>query len=104
MRFIIKFEIPNDAGNIALKECNFGERMQEYLTEIKAENAYFTTINGNRGGFIIVNAQDNSEMIAACEPLFLWLKARVDFHPVMNTDDLKKGNGYMKDAINKWSF
>ena len=104
MRFMIKFEMPNDAGNIALKEYNFGERMNQYLTEINAESAYFTTINGNRGGYVVVDADDNAKMIEICEPLFLWLKARVDYFPVMTTEDLKKGNNYIQNAINKWSF
>jgi hypothetical protein len=103
MRFMIKFEIPNASGNTALKEGSFGERMQQYLSEIHAESAYFTTINGNRGGYIIVSCDDNASLIAICEPLFMWLNAKVEYSSVMNTDDLRKGNTYIQNAINKWS-
>jgi hypothetical protein len=104
MRFMIKFEMSSDAGNAACKEQNFGEKMQQFLTDVSAESAYFTTVNGNRGGYIIVNSDDNAKMMTVAEPLFFWLKAKVDFFPVMTTDDLKHGNNFMQDAVNKWSF
>jgi hypothetical protein len=47
-------------GNKALKDPLFGKKMQDLLKEVKSEAAYFTTICGNRGGYIIVNMDDAS--------------------------------------------
>jgi hypothetical protein len=101
---MIKFEMPTDAGNAACKEPDFGEKMQQFLTDVSAESAYFATVNGNRGGYIFVNSDDNAKMINIAEPLFFWLKAKVEFLPVMTAEDLKRGNNYLQNAINKWSF
>ncbi len=49
MRYIMKVEMPMGPGNVALKDPQFGQKMGQLLAEIKAEAAYFTTINGNRG-------------------------------------------------------
>ena len=45
MRYIMKVEIPTGPGNAALKDPQFGQKMGQLLAEIKAEAAYFTTIN-----------------------------------------------------------
>jgi hypothetical protein len=46
MKYIIKVRLPIDAGNKALQDPKFGENLQSILQEIKAEAAYFTTIEG----------------------------------------------------------
>ena len=102
MRYLIKMEIPNDAGNTAIRDPKFGEKMQTLLKEMKAEAAYFTTVNGHRGCYIIVNMDDASQMVNMAEPLFFWLKANVEFTPVMLPQDLAKGGPAIVAAIQKW--
>lgn len=46
MRYILKFTMPIDGGNAALRDPQFGKKMQQLLTEIKAEAVYFTAVNG----------------------------------------------------------
>jgi hypothetical protein len=41
-------------------------------------------------GFI-VNIESNDQIPALMEPLFQGMNAKVEVHPVMNFDDLKKG-------------
>jgi hypothetical protein len=71
---------------------------------VKAENAYFTTIDGCRGGFIVVNIDDPSQMPAISEPFFLWLNAEIDFYPVMSPDDLEKAAPAIEKAVKKWGI
>ncbi len=102
MRYLIKVEMATDAGNMAVHDPKFGEKMQTLLKELKAETAYFTTVNGHRGAYIVVNMDDGSQMIAMAEPLFLWFKANVEFMPVMLPQDLAKGGPAMAAAVQKW--
>jgi hypothetical protein len=91
-----------EAGNAALKDPKFGDKMMGLLKEMKAEAAYFTTINGNRGGYIVINMDDASQMVAMAEPLFYGFKAKVKFIPVMLPQDLAKGMPAAAKAIKKW--
>lgn len=102
MKYIMKIRMSQERGNEATSDPQFGHKMNELLAEIKAEAAYFTTINGNRGGYIIVNMNDASEMPAIAEPFFLWLNAEIDFLPVMRPEDLAKAGTAMNAAVKKW--
>ena len=102
MRFLIKMEIPNETGNLAMRDPKFGEKMQALLKDLKAEAAYFTTVNGHRGCYIVINMDEASQMVAMAEPLFLWFKANVEFIPVMLPQDLAKGGPAIGAAVQKW--
>jgi hypothetical protein len=102
MRYLIKVEMATDAGNMAIRDPKFGEKMQGLLKELKAEAAYFTTVNGHRGCYIVVNMDEASQMVAMAEPLFLWFKANVEFIPVMLPQDLAKGGPAIGAAVQKW--
>jgi hypothetical protein len=102
MRYIMKLRMPIDRGNEALSDPQFGHKMNDLLTEIKAEAAYFTTMNGERGGYIVVNMNDASEIPAIAEPFFLWLNADIDFVPVMKPEDLGKAGPAIGAAVKKW--
>lgn len=102
MRYMIKMEMQSEAGNIAVRDPKFGEKMQALLKEMKAEAAYFTTVNGHRGGYIVVNMDDASQIVSMAEPLFLWFKANVEFVPVMLPQDLAKAGPAIGAAVQKW--
>jgi hypothetical protein len=42
MRYLIKMDWPNEAGNVVIRDPKFGEKIQALLKEMKAEAAYFT--------------------------------------------------------------
>jgi hypothetical protein len=69
---------------------------------VKAEAAYFTTICGHRGGYVIVNMDDASQIPAIAEPFFMALKAEIEFYPVMTPEDLGKGGAAIEAAGKKW--
>jgi hypothetical protein len=103
MKYIMKVRFPSgEEGNKILKDPNFGKKMQDLLAEVKAEAAYFSTICGSRGGYIIVNMDDASQMPAIAEPFFIWLKADIDFLPVMTIQDLGKAGPSIEAAFKKW--
>jgi hypothetical protein len=103
MKYIMKVKMAaGESGNALLKDPDFGKKMHELLTEIKAEATYFTTICGNRGFYAIVNMDNASQMPALAEPFFIWLKAEVDFLPVMTLADLGKAGPAIEAAFKKW--
>jgi hypothetical protein len=102
MRFLVKMHIPIEAGNKALRDPEFGSKMKELLSEMKAEAAYFTTVNGQRGGYIVVNLDDASKIPAIAEPLFFWFKADIEFIPVMLPEDLAKAGPAIETVVKKW--
>jgi hypothetical protein len=102
MRYLVRFHIPIEAGNEALRDPEFGAKIQQLLSEINAEAAYFTTVDGQRGGYIIVNFDDASKIPAIAEPLFYWFKADVEFIPVMLAEDLGKAGPAIEAAMKKW--
>jgi hypothetical protein len=102
MRYLLSFRIPLEAGNAALRDPNFGAKLQQLLADMKAEAAYFTTMSGQRGGYVVVSMDDASKIPALAEPLFLWLKADVTFLPVMLAEDLAKAGPAIGAAVQKW--
>ena len=99
MRFLLKVTMPTEAGNRAVRDPNFGQTMQEILTEIKAESSYWTADGGQRTGYIIVQVQEPHELPNIAEPFFQGLGANVEFLPAMTFEDLAKAG----PAIEKWS-
>lgn len=102
MKYLMKIKMPNPSANLNLRDPQFGRKMQEILTEVKAEAAYFSTIDGSRGGYVVVNMDDASQMPAIAEPFFLWLNAEIDFLPVMTPEDLGKAGPAISEAVKKW--
>jgi hypothetical protein len=103
MKFLVKFSFSNDAGNDALKDSAFGSKMKQLLTDIKAESAYFTAVNGQRGAYLVINMDDASQIPAIAEPLFHWLHADIEFIPVMLPQDLEKAGPAIGAAVKKWA-
>jgi len=102
MKYLMTVRIPIERGNEALADPQFGHKMNELLTDIKAESAYFSIVDGQRGAYIIVNMNDASEMPGIGEPFFAWLDADVEFLPVMKPEDLGKEGPAIGAVMQKW--
>ncbi len=102
MRFLMRLRIPNEAGNAMVRDREFGQKFQSALQEVRAETAYLTTVDGQRGGYVVVNVDDASRIPSVAEPFFQWLKADVEFIPVMLPDDLAKAGPAISAAVQKW--
>jgi len=102
MKFIIKLRMSLERGNEATADPQFGKKMGELLQELNVEAAYFSLINGQRGGFLVVNMNDASEMPKYMEPFFAWLHADAEVYPVMTPADLQKAGPDIAAAFRKW--
>ena len=93
MRILITFSINPEKGDQLIKEGRIGEPMGSILEELQPEAAYFTDVEGTRGGFLVVNMEDASQIPAMVEPLFLQVGATLHMQPVMTAEDLRGAAG-----------
>ena len=90
MRFLLHISLPVDKFNQAVRDGTVGEKMRRILEETKPEAAYFCAKDGKRGGFLVVNMSDASEIPRFAEPWFLLFDATVEFLPTMTPQDLQR--------------
>ena len=98
MRILVTFSINPERGDQLIKEGRIGETMGSILDELQPEAAYFTDVDGTRGGFLVVDMEDASQIPAITEPLFLQMGATVHMQPVMTPEDLRGAAG---DALDQ---
>jgi hypothetical protein len=104
MRMMMQLAIPVEAGNAAARAGAFGPSFQKMLEPLKPEAAYFTTgASGERGGFIVFDMKDTSQLPGVAEPFFLAFNARVTFFPVMNAADLANAAPGIEKAVKEHS-
>ena len=99
MRFLLKVNIPVEAGNAAAKAGKLGEIIQTILADQKPESVYFTDDKGQRTGYIFLEMQDASQIPAIAEPWCLALNASIEIHPVMVPADLAKAGPAIERAV-----
>ncbi len=100
MRMMMQMSIPVEAGNAAARSGAFGAKLQKILEELKPEAAYFGAQgNGERGGFIVFDLKDTSEIPGIAEQFFLAFNARLTFSPVMSAEDLSNAQPGIKKAV-----
>jgi hypothetical protein len=100
MRFILKFSFPTESGNKFLSDPEFGAKLSQLVSDMKPEAVYLTPVSGRRGGYIVVNLDDASQIAAYGEPFFHWLNAEVEYIPVMTPEDLARAD--LEGTIRKW--
>lgn len=91
MRLMMKFTVPVERGNEAAKDGTIAEAIASLVGATNAEAAYFTMIDGERGGYIFFEETDQARLPRFNEPMFAALDAAVDIVPVLTLDDLKRG-------------
>jgi hypothetical protein len=91
MRVMVKFTFPTQESNALLKDGSIGQTMQTILGNLQPEAAYFCPVDGKRGGYLVANLEEESELVTKLEPFFLELGAAIETFPVMNADDLGAG-------------
>jgi hypothetical protein len=103
MRFVVKISWDVEAGNALARQGKLGSTVQSILAELKPEAAYFTAEGGRRGGILIVDVGDASELPAIAEPWFLAANATVEFLPAMRPEDLAKAGPSIEAAVKKYA-
>ncbi len=102
MRVMLTFRIPMEQGNAVIKGGKLAPIIQSILEDLKPEAAYFGDIDGARGGYLVVNMDDASQIPALTEPLFLGLGATIKAQYVMTTEDLIKAGPAIEQAVQKY--
>jgi hypothetical protein len=100
VRFVLQVSLPVDKFNAAVRDGSAGAKISRILDDTKPEAAYFCAQDGKRGGFLIVNMTDTSEIPRFAEPWFLYFDATVEFLPTMSPQDLARAG--LDDLAKKW--
>lgn len=91
MRLMLRFTIPVEAGNEAAAEGRIGRILEDLVRKVDAEAAYFTLLDGDRGGMIFFEEADQARLPEINEPLYAELEASIEIIPVLTLEDLKRG-------------
>ena len=102
MRIMVKFAFPVDAGNAAIRSGKVEKVFQQIMEELKPEAAYFFLDGGERGGMVVVNMNDSSQIAQTAERFFFGLNARIEMVPVMTAEDLQKGLSAVPDIVQRY--
>jgi hypothetical protein len=102
MRTMLKFSIPVEAGNEAIRTGKIGKVFEQLMQELSPEAAYFYADAGLRTGIIVFNMQDESGVVGAVERLSFGLRANVALTPVMTAEDLQKGLGGIEAILKNY--
>jgi len=100
MRFIMHVSMPVEKFNEALRDGSAAKKLGRILEDTKPEAAYFTAKDGRRGGYIIVNIANASDIPRLAEPWFLNFNATVEIMPAMIPEDLQKAG--LDEIAKKW--
>lgn len=98
MRMLMHLQFPLEPFNTWVRDGSAGKKVQAILEAIRPEAAYFSENNGHRGGLLVVNLKDPSDVPVLAEPWFLTFNAAVEFRVAMTPEDLSRAN---LDALGK---
>lgn len=103
MRMMVQMSIPVESGNQAARDGSLGRTTQKIIAALKPEAAYFfATEDGQRGGYMVFDMQDASQIPSIAEPLFLAFNAKLKFTPVMNAQDLANAVPSIEKAVKEY--
>jgi len=88
---MLRIQMPAASANAAIKDGRLGKVLSSTIERLKPEAAYFTTVHGDRGGFIVFDLKHPSDIPSICEPFFHELGASVELTPVMTPEDVQAG-------------
>jgi hypothetical protein len=92
MRVMVRFTLPTtEEVNAKIRDGSIGQTMETMLGNLQPEAAYFCPRDGKRGGYLVFNMEEESELVTKLEPLWLEMRATVEIVPVMTADDLRAG-------------
>ncbi|MFI0351796.1 hypothetical protein [Actinomadura sp. 9N407] len=88
---MLRAKLDTQVANEALKSGKLREVMESMMERLKPEAAYFGPGEGHRSCTFVFDMTDSSTLPSIAEPLFQELGAKIDIHPVMSPDDMRKG-------------
>ena len=102
MRMMIKFALPVEAGNDAIRSGKLQKVTQQLMEDLKPEAGYFFLNGGERGGFLVVDMRESSQVAEIAERFFFGLNAKIEMVPVMAADDLQKALSGVQGTIQRY--
>ncbi|MBI3696408.1 MAG: hypothetical protein HY238_16415 [Acidobacteria bacterium] len=102
MRFLVRATLPLEAGNALLKNPSMGKIMADVLGDLKPETVYYCVDKGQRTIYLVLTVQDASQIPSIVEPLWLALKADIEFIPAMNQAEFEKAVPGLERAVKKY--
>ena len=91
MRMLMTVQMDTEASNRSIKDGHLPKIMDSALEHLHPEAAYFTTHEGHRTAYIILDVSEPAQMVEMAEPFFMELNAKIDWSPVMSAADLRDG-------------
>ena len=61
MRLMLKFTIPVERGNEAVADGTIAKAIDELVSEVNAEAAYFMILGGERAGLVFFEETDQAQ-------------------------------------------
>ena len=101
MKFLVKATVPVEAGNALSGDPNLEQRIGAIMEDIRPEAAYFAVADGQRTMYLIANFDGAHELARIAEPLWLSLRADVEFTPVMDQADFGQAAPLIAQAVQK---
>ena len=102
MHFLVRATMPVETGNALVRNPEFGKTMQSVLADLKPEATYYCLDRGQRTLYLILNVNDSHEIPRIVEPLWLSMKADVEFIPAMNQAEFNKAAPFIEAAVKKY--
>lgn len=102
MRMMVTFSFPTDSGNDIVGSGKIAQIFEKLMGDIKPEAVYLHPVDGQRGGHVIINMADSSEVAGVGERFWIALKAHVTMTPVMNPEDLQKGLSGVGEIVKRF--
>ena len=96
MRFLVRAQISTEAGDKMVKNPKFLQNLENYIKKVNAEAAYFFEAGGDRTFVFIVKLKSSDIIPSVAEPLFQDFGAKVELHPVMVLENIKKAVEHMR--------
>jgi hypothetical protein len=100
MRTLMIVTLPVEPFNALVRNGTAGPTMKKILDDMKPEAAYFSELDGERSGIIVVDVAKASDIPRLAEPWFLKFGANVKFRMAMTPEDL--GHSDLDSLGKKW--
>jgi len=101
MRMLMIIRLPTETFNTAVLDGSAGVKTAAILDAVAPEAVYFSETSGQRTVFLIVELETPAGIPALAEPWFLTFKASVEFHVVMDREELQAGG--LNELGRKWA-
>jgi hypothetical protein len=90
MKVMVTFAFPTEFGNEVVRSGKIQQIFGLLMEDLKPEAVYLFPEDGLRGGLMVVDLTDSSQVADVAERFWHGLRATVTLTPVMGPDDLMR--------------